>query len=65
MPEKVSGQRLGMVLLGPGYTEGDTVKEKCSDISSLKKAQILLQEGHVYLDRDNDGRACERFFDFK
>jgi len=33
MPEKVSGQRLGMVLLGPGYTGGDTVKEKNAAIS--------------------------------
>ena len=46
------------------YRRGYSKREKCSNISSLKKAQILLQEGHVYLDRDNDGRACERFFDF-
>ncbi|QNI94552.1 excalibur calcium-binding domain protein [Synechococcus sp. A15-127] len=32
---------------------------RCSEISSWNIAQTLLQEGYEYLDRDNDGEACE------
>ena len=41
------------------YRRGSNAKLRCSDISSWDKAQILLREGHVYLDRDDDGEACE------
>ena len=41
------------------YRRGSNARLRCSEISSLDKAQVLLQEGHVYLDRDNDGEACE------
>ena len=41
------------------YRRGTNARLRCSEISSLDKAQILLQEGHAYLDRDNDGEACE------
>ena len=34
-------------------------KQKCGDIGDWSKAQKFLQEGHSYLDRDNDGEACE------
>lgn len=34
-------------------------KYRCSEISSWNKAQVLLREGHIYLDRDRDGNACE------
>ncbi|AIQ97396.1 thermonuclease family protein [Prochlorococcus sp. MIT 0801] len=34
-------------------------KYKCGDIGDWSKAQQLLIEGHSYLDRDNDGEACE------
>ena len=34
-------------------------KQKCADIGDWSKAQKLLQAGHSYLDRDNDGEACE------
>ena len=34
-------------------------KHRCGDIGDWSKAQQLLIEGHTYLDRDNDGQACE------
>ena len=34
-------------------------KQRCGDIGDWSKAQKFLQEGHSYLDRDNDGEACE------
>ena len=35
-----------------------TVRFKCSDITR-RSAKILLDAGHGYLDRDNDGDPCE------
>ncbi len=32
---------------------------RCKEIGSFARAQQLLREGHTYLDRDNDGVACE------
>ena len=34
-------------------------KQRCADIGDWSKAQKFLQSGHSYLDRDNDGVACE------
>jgi len=34
-------------------------KLRCADIGNWSKAQELLLEGHLYLDRDSDGEACE------
>ncbi len=34
-------------------------KQRCSDIGDWSKAQKFLREGHLYLDRDKDGEACE------
>ena len=34
-------------------------RKRCGDIGDWSKAQKLLQAGHSYLDRDNDGQACE------
>lgn len=34
-------------------------KYRCKEIASWNKAQQLLKEGHIYLDRDRDGEACE------
>jgi endonuclease YncB( thermonuclease family) len=31
----------------------------CSQIGSYTQAQVLLRQGHRYLDRDGDGVACE------
>ena len=33
--------------------------QRCADIGDWSKAQKFLQAGHSYLDRDNDGVACE------
>jgi endonuclease YncB( thermonuclease family) len=48
-PPSVSNPSLG----GPGrrYT--------CQEIGSRARAQQLLREGHTYLDRNNDGIACD------
>tara|TARA_B100001250_G_scaffold320923_1_gene283866 strand:- start:187 stop:318 length:132 start_codon:yes stop_codon:yes gene_type:complete len=34
-------------------------KYKYSDVADWGLAQGLLKQGHAYLDRDNDGEACE------
>ena len=34
-------------------------KYRCKEIGSWDKAQVLLRQGHTYLDRDGDGEACE------
>ena len=34
-------------------------KHRCKDIRSWDTAQVLLKQGHTYLDRDGDGEACE------
>ena len=34
-------------------------KYRCKEIGSWSKAQDLLRQGHTYLDRDDDGEACE------
>ncbi len=34
-------------------------KQRCEDIGDWSKAQKFLLAGHSYLDRDNDGEACE------
>jgi hypothetical protein len=31
----------------------------CSQIGSYAQAQVLLRQGHRYLDADGDGEACE------
>jgi endonuclease YncB( thermonuclease family) len=41
---------------GGGTTSG---KYRCKEIGSWDKAQVLLKQGHTYLDRDGDGEACE------
>ncbi|MCP9909383.1 thermonuclease family protein [Cyanobium sp. BA20m-p-22] len=41
---------------GGGTTSG---KYRCKEIGSWEKAQVLLKQGHTYLDRDGDGEACE------
>ena len=35
------------------------IRYRCSEISTWRKAQELLKQGHTYLDRDKDGEACE------
>jgi endonuclease YncB( thermonuclease family) len=32
---------------------------RCKEIGTWDKAQVLLKQGHTYLDRDGDGKACE------
>ncbi|MCP9910050.1 excalibur calcium-binding domain-containing protein [Cyanobium sp. BA20m-p-22] len=34
-------------------------KNRCKEIGSWDKAQVLLKQGHTYLDRDGDGKAFE------
>jgi len=34
-------------------------KYRCNDIGDWSLAQVLLNKGHLYLDRDKDGEACE------
>jgi len=39
--------------------QGGRRRYRCSEISSWSHAQLLLRQGHYYLDRDKDGEACE------
>ncbi len=34
-------------------------RDTCSQIGSYSEAQVLLRQGHRYLDGDGDGQACE------
>lgn len=34
-------------------------KYRCSDFKTSAEAQVALKQGHSYLDKDGDGRACE------
>jgi len=42
-----------------GSSAGSSAKYRCKEIGSWDKAQVLLKQGHTYLDRDGDGEACE------
>ena len=42
-----------------GSSSGSSGKYRCKEIGSWDKAQVLLKQGHTYLDRDGDGEACE------
>ena len=42
-----------------GSKSAGSVKYRCKEIGSWDKAQVLLKQGHTYLDRDGDGEACE------
>ena len=43
----------------PKVQPGPAKRYTCNSIASFSLAQVLLKEGHSYLDRDNDGIACE------
>ena len=43
----------------PGGSSSSRGKYRCKDVGSWDKAQLLLKQGHTYLDRDGDGEACE------
>ncbi|WP_094555540.1 thermonuclease family protein [Synechococcus sp. 1G10] len=34
-------------------------KYRCKEIGSYQQAQVLLRQGHTYLDSNGDGEACE------
>jgi len=40
-------------------SSGSSRKYRCKDIGSWSRAQQLLAQGHLYLDGDGDGEACE------
>ena len=40
-------------------SSGSSPKYSCKDIGSWRQAQQLLAKGHLYLDGDGDGEACE------
>jgi len=40
-------------------SSGSSSKYRCKDIGSWRQAQQLLAKGHLYLDGDGDGEACE------
>jgi len=42
-----------------GSSSPSSGKYRCKEIGSWEKAQVLLKQGHTYLDRDGDGEACE------
>ena len=42
-----------------GSRSAGSDKYRCKQIGSWDQAQVLLKQGHTYLDRDGDGDACE------
>ena len=47
---------------GTGAAAGPPPEERryrCSQIGSYAQAQVLLRQGHTYLDGNGDGEACE------
>ena len=42
-----------------GSSSAGSGKYRCKEIGSWDRAQVLLKQGHTYLDRDGDGEACE------
>lgn len=52
-------RRQGSVSNGARSTGNNAGRLTCRMIGTFAKAQVLLQQGHSYLDRDGDGVACE------
>jgi hypothetical protein len=44
---------------GASSTGSGSSRYRCKEIGSWTRAQELLKQGHTYLDRDQDGEACE------
>jgi micrococcal nuclease len=44
----------------PSMPAGGGTRLTCRQIGSYARAQQLLQQGHINLDGDGDGEACER-----
>ncbi|MEY2644522.1 MAG: hypothetical protein RLZZ611_1171 [Cyanobacteriota bacterium] len=43
----------------PDGTTSDGRRWRCRELGSYRQAQLLLRQGHSYLDGDGDGEACE------
>jgi endonuclease YncB( thermonuclease family) len=43
----------------PSSQGSSSRKYRCSDFTTAAQAQTALNQGHAYLDKDGDGRACE------
>ena len=51
--------RRGVTSTSSSANPSPSSKYRCKDIGSWDKAQVLLKQGHTYLDRNGDGVACE------
>ena len=49
----------GSTAFSSGSRSAGSGKYRCKQIGSWDQAQVLLKQGHTYLDRDGDGEACE------
>ena len=49
----------GSTVFSSGSRSVGSGKYRCKQIGSWDQAQVLLKQGHTYLDRDGDGEACE------
>ena len=54
-----SSRKGGSSASSSGSISAGSGKYRCKEIGSWDKAQVLLKQGHTYLDRDGDGEACE------
>ena len=43
----------------PDGTTPDGRRYRCKEIGTYARAQVLLRQGHIYLDSNGDGEACE------
>ena len=55
--------RVSLATPAGGSSTGSAVvighRYKCKEIGSYARAQVLLKEGHTYLDKNGDGIACK------
>lgn len=52
-------RRSGSNASSSGSSSAGSGKYRCKEIGSWDRAQVLLKQGHTYLDSDGDGEACE------
>ena len=43
----------------PDGTTPDGRRYRCKEFGTYARAQVLLRQGHIYLDSNGDGEACE------
>lgn len=60
-PRQPAQRSLTLTIINDNKPAASTPRRfwRCREVGTWERAQELLQEGHTYLDGDNDGEACE------